>query len=325
MPAVIPVAISAEPEPPEGWEVFVSSAYDFPGRAPRRASGRAGLAPALDRGLGDARQDDDGRDDRVLPFATRPRSAFVVGGEDSRSSAGTRARGRGGWSPRATNRTGGRAAAARDRRRDQRRARPSHDVSSPAEVDACSSAGSRTFRTWCAAGSSIPPTSRWPCEGSTTGGTLPVRSPHSSCARSIRPTRRRCSRSSAARDGASSSSGSRAESRSTTIRAPSERGGCGDRGSARDRVRAVIAAFQPHLYSRTRHLSYEFAVALSRADAVCVTDIYAAREEPIEGVSGKLVVERWPRFARARRWAGRRASTTLSPSWPRAQSRETSP
>ncbi len=53
----------------------------------------------------------------------------------------------------------------------------------------------------------------------------------------------------------------------------------------------VIAAFQPHLYSRTRHLAHEFAVALSRADAVCVTEIYAAREEPVEGVSGKLVVQ----------------------------------
>jgi len=53
----------------------------------------------------------------------------------------------------------------------------------------------------------------------------------------------------------------------------------------------VIAAFQPHLYSRTRYLSHEFAVALSRADAVCVTEIYASREEPVEGVSGKLVVD----------------------------------
>jgi UDP-N-acetylmuramate--alanine ligase len=53
----------------------------------------------------------------------------------------------------------------------------------------------------------------------------------------------------------------------------------------------VLAAFQPHLYSRTRHLAREFAEALSRADAVCVTEIYAAREEPVEGVTGKLVVD----------------------------------
>jgi UDP-N-acetylmuramate--alanine ligase len=52
----------------------------------------------------------------------------------------------------------------------------------------------------------------------------------------------------------------------------------------------VIALFQPHLYSRTRYLAHEFAVALAAADAVCVTEIYPAREEPLPGVSGKLIV-----------------------------------
>lgn len=49
--------------------------------------------------------------------------------------------------------------------------------------------------------------------------------------------------------------------------------------------------FQPHLYSRTRHLAREFASALAAADAVCVADIYAAREDPVAGVSGKLIVD----------------------------------
>jgi UDP-N-acetylmuramate--alanine ligase len=53
----------------------------------------------------------------------------------------------------------------------------------------------------------------------------------------------------------------------------------------------VLVLFQPHLFSRTRHLARELAQALSSADAVCVTEIYAAREEPIAGVSGKLVVD----------------------------------
>ena len=53
----------------------------------------------------------------------------------------------------------------------------------------------------------------------------------------------------------------------------------------------VLAAFQPHLYSRTRHLAREFARALAGADVVCVTEIYAAREDPVEGVTGKLVVD----------------------------------
>jgi UDP-N-acetylmuramate--alanine ligase len=53
----------------------------------------------------------------------------------------------------------------------------------------------------------------------------------------------------------------------------------------------VLALFQPHLYSRTVNLVHEFAVALAAADAVCVTEIYAAREEPLPGVSGRLIVE----------------------------------
>jgi UDP-N-acetylmuramate--alanine ligase len=51
----------------------------------------------------------------------------------------------------------------------------------------------------------------------------------------------------------------------------------------------VLALFQPHLYSRTRHLAREFGAALADADAVAVTEIYTAREEPLPGVSGKLV------------------------------------
>ena len=43
----------------------------------------------------------------------------------------------------------------------------------------------------------------------------------------------------------------------------------------------VLVLFQPHLYSRTRHLAEELAAALSRADAVCLTEIYAAREQPV--------------------------------------------
>ena len=53
----------------------------------------------------------------------------------------------------------------------------------------------------------------------------------------------------------------------------------------------VLVLFQPHLYSRTLHLAHEFAVALAAADAVCVTEIYPAREEPLPGVSGRLIVE----------------------------------
>jgi len=53
----------------------------------------------------------------------------------------------------------------------------------------------------------------------------------------------------------------------------------------------VLALFQPHLYSRTLHLAHGFARALAAADAVCVTEIYPAREEPLPGVTGRLIVE----------------------------------
>jgi UDP-N-acetylmuramate--alanine ligase len=53
----------------------------------------------------------------------------------------------------------------------------------------------------------------------------------------------------------------------------------------------LLVLFQPHLYSRTRHLAVELAAALAQADAVCVTDVYPAREQPIAGVTGKLVVD----------------------------------
>jgi UDP-N-acetylmuramate--alanine ligase len=53
----------------------------------------------------------------------------------------------------------------------------------------------------------------------------------------------------------------------------------------------VVACFQPHLYSRTRHLAREFGQALALADVVVVLDIYPARErgEDFPGVSGWLV------------------------------------
>ena len=59
----------------------------------------------------------------------------------------------------------------------------------------------------------------------------------------------------------------------------------------RDDGSRLLVLFQPHLYSRTRHLTRELAAALASADVVAVAEIYPAREEPVEGVSGKLVVD----------------------------------
>jgi UDP-N-acetylmuramate--alanine ligase len=52
----------------------------------------------------------------------------------------------------------------------------------------------------------------------------------------------------------------------------------------------VVVCFQPHRYSRTKNLAKEFGAAFDDADAVLVTDIYAAGEAPIEGVTAELVV-----------------------------------
>lgn len=53
----------------------------------------------------------------------------------------------------------------------------------------------------------------------------------------------------------------------------------------------VVAVFQPHLYSRTSRHAEAFGTALSRADLVFVTDVFAAREDPVPGVTGALVAE----------------------------------
>jgi len=53
----------------------------------------------------------------------------------------------------------------------------------------------------------------------------------------------------------------------------------------------VIVVFQPHLYSRTLTFATEFGAALSLADEVVVLDVFAAREQPVAGVSGAIVAE----------------------------------
>ena len=57
--------------------------------------------------------------------------------------------------------------------------------------------------------------------------------------------------------------------------------------------RRLVAAFQPHLYSRTKMLAREFGESLALADLIVVLDIYRAREHPEDfpGVSGFLVAE----------------------------------
>jgi UDP-N-acetylmuramate--alanine ligase len=62
--------------------------------------------------------------------------------------------------------------------------------------------------------------------------------------------------------------------------------------TARERTEGrLLVLFQPHLYSRTRHVAAELACELAAADVVAVADVYPAREQPVDGVSGKLVVD----------------------------------
>lgn len=62
-------------------------------------------------------------------------------------------------------------------------------------------------------------------------------------------------------------------------------------GARRAFGRRVVAVFQPHRYTRTRDLLDEFVTSFNDADVVFLTGIYAAGEEPIEGVSGQVLAE----------------------------------
>ncbi len=55
--------------------------------------------------------------------------------------------------------------------------------------------------------------------------------------------------------------------------------------------RRIVAVFQPHLYSRTRDFLDGFARAFFNADVLVVTDVYGAREEPLENVNGQLLAD----------------------------------
>ena len=55
--------------------------------------------------------------------------------------------------------------------------------------------------------------------------------------------------------------------------------------------RRLVAVFQPHLYSRTAELGGEMGRELSVADVVVVADVFAAREDPLPGITGRIVAD----------------------------------
>jgi UDP-N-acetylmuramate--alanine ligase len=83
--------------------------------------------------------------------------------------------------------------------------------------------------------------------------------------------------------------------------------------------RRLVAVFQPHLFSRTAAHGTAMGEALAEADVVVVTEVYAAREEPIPGVSGRQVAEAAERagadtiFEADRPAVGRRVLALLRP------------
>ncbi len=58
----------------------------------------------------------------------------------------------------------------------------------------------------------------------------------------------------------------------------------------------MVCVFQPHLYTRTRDFYEEFGKSFLLSDVLVVTDVYPAREEAIQGISGELIVNAAKRF-----------------------------
>jgi len=71
--------------------------------------------------------------------------------------------------------------------------------------------------------------------------------------------------------------------------------------------RRVVAAFQPHLFSRTRDFADAFGEALCGADSVFLAEIYPAREQPIPGITSDLVASAMKREGSPAVWQGARA------------------
>ncbi len=60
--------------------------------------------------------------------------------------------------------------------------------------------------------------------------------------------------------------------------------------------RRLVAIFQPHLYSRTKDFYLEFGRSFLNSDIFICTDVYPAREKPIEGITGEMITETAKKF-----------------------------
>jgi UDP-N-acetylmuramate--alanine ligase len=288
----IPVTISPEPEPPEGWEVFVSSAYAFSGRS--RAELLAELV-SLRRSIVVSGTHGKTTTAGMIAFCLERLGhdpAFVIGGEIPQLG-GNAAAGQG-WL----------VAEGDESDRTVERLRPEIAVVTNLELDHHTTFASQAeveemFERWL---SHVPRVVRgWELEPAEIELAVPGRHNrvNAACALAALELAGIDRDEAAAVLAEFRGAGRRfelvGEAHGISVyddyaHHPSEVEAAIEAAREASSGR-VLAAFQPHLYSRTRHLPREFAAALSPADAVCVTDIYAAREEPIDGVSGKLIVD----------------------------------
>ena len=258
---------------------------------PARGARRGG---AVDRRRRRAREDDDRGDDRVRAARDGPRPELD---RRRRGAAARRERRRGGGLARRRGRRVGpvgRSASPARGCGHERRPRPPREFGSPrGGRGAVRGVAARGARGGARLGARARWTSSSPCPASTTGGTRLRRWRRSSLPASRATeaaTRSPGSRASAA--GSSSSARPGACACTTTTR--TTRRSCARRSRPRASRRARGACsslFQPHLYSRTLHSARELGAALAAADVVAVADVYPAREAPVAGVTGKLVVD----------------------------------
>ena len=77
--------------------------------------------------------------------------------------------------------------------------------------------------------------------------------------------------------------------------------------------RRIVVLFQPHLFTRTRDFAGDFGTALAEgADVIALTEIYRAREAPIDGVSTQLIVDAAAHAGRPPDWVGLRTDAVLA-------------
>ncbi len=86
--------------------------------------------------------------------------------------------------------------------------------------------------------------------------------------------------------------------------------------------RRIVVLFQPHRYTRTHDLMQEFARSFNNADVLFITDIYAASEDPIEGVTAEALTAAIKRFGHKDvNYIGRARQRCRSVARPRAAGR----